>query len=113
MVIHEHLYYVKELTIDGDFYIDLQMKGSSADHRYNRLVQHLFNDKGELCCFLDMTFAILDLKARKLATPPGEMLEALKSIPQTENYLLLDSSALKSEVVPYGLTINPSTFEEI
>lgn len=109
MVIHEHLYYVKEFTSQGEFFIDIQLKGSSEDARFNRFIQHLFNAKGELCCYLDITLVILDLKARKIAAPSLELLDTLKNIPKAEDFLTIDSSALKVEGVPYGLTVDPSS----
>ncbi len=112
MVIHEHLYYVKEFTSDGEFFIDIQLKASSKDYRFNRFVQHLFNAKGELCCYLDITLAILDLKARKIAPPSPELLDTLNSLPKVEDFHIIDSSALKMEGVPYGLKIDPELFHK-
>lgn len=105
MIIHEHLYYIKEVRADSDVYIDLYLKGNSEDWRFMQFAQHLYNDKGELSCYLDLTLAILDIRARKLAIPPTEMLEGLKQLKKTEDYKIIDSSALKVAGVPYGKTV--------
>ena len=105
MIIHEHLYYINEVRIDSEIYIDMFLKGNSEDGKYNHLVQHLYNNKGELSCYLDLTLVWLDVKARKIATPPAEMLKALNSLEKTEDYKIIDSKALRVDGVPYGKKI--------
>jgi len=102
MIIHEHLYYIQEVRADGEVYIDLFLKGNSEDGKYMQFAQHLYNDKGELSCFLDLTFVWLDVRARKLAVPPDPMLEKLWKLEKTDDYKIIDSKALKVAGVPYG-----------
>lgn len=105
MIIHEHLYYIQEVRADQEIYIDLFLKGNSEDGKYMQFAQHLYNSKGELSCYLDLTFVWLDIKARKLALPPKEMLDALSQLEKTKDYKIIDSSALKNPNIPYGKTV--------
>lgn len=105
MIIHESLYYIQEVRADSEVYIDLFLKGNSEDGKYMQFAQHLYNNKGELSCFLDLTFVWLDIRARKLAVPPDAMLEKLNQLQKTEDYKIIDSKALKVDGVPYGRKI--------
>ena len=106
MVIHEHIFYVKEVRSESEVYVDMQLSGISEDGKYMKFAQSMYNNKGELCCFLDMTFGWLDVKARKLAVPHPKLLEAVKMMEKSENYAIIDSSALKAKQVPYGKKID-------
>lgn len=108
MIIHEHLYYLKEVRADSEVYIDMYLKGNSEDWKYMQFAQHLYNNKGELSCFLDLTLSLLDIRERKLALPPAEMIKGLKQLKKTDDYKIIDSSALKVDGVPYGFKITPS-----
>ena len=106
MIIHEHLFYIKEVRVDSEVYIDMYLKGNSEDGKYTHLIQHLYNHKGELSCYLDLTLVWLDVRARKIAIPPETMLNALASLEKTDDYKLIDSKALKVEGVPYGRVLD-------
>lgn len=106
MIIHEHLYYIQEVRADSEVYIDLFLKGNSEDGKYMQFAQHLYNNKGELSCYLDLTFVWLDIRARKLALPPAEMLAGLQRLEKTDDYKIIDSSALKVDHIPYGKVVD-------
>lgn len=109
MIIHEHLFYVQEVRAESEVYIDIQLRGMSPDGKYLKFAQHMYNNKGELSCYLDLTFVWLDLKARKLTVPPPQLLDALKKMDKTPDYAPIDSSALKVAHVPYGKKIDLSS----
>lgn len=106
MIIHEHLYYIKEVRADYPVYIDLFLKGNSEDWKYMQFAQHLYNQQGELSCYLDLTLVWLDIRERKIAVPPAEMLTALNSLEKTDDYRIIDSKALKMDGVPYGKVVD-------
>ena len=106
MIIHEHMYYIKEVRADSEIYIDIYLKGNSKDGKYVQLGQHLYNDKGELSCYLDITLVWLDVKARKIAVAPGDMLDKLDELKKTDDYKIIDSSAMRVDGVPYGARID-------
>ncbi len=106
MVVHEHIFYVQEVRGESEVYIDIQLRGSSEDGKYMKFAQHMYNNQGELSCYLDLTFGWLDVKARKLAIPPPNLLEALNKLEKTEDYGIIDSSELKASHVPYGKKID-------
>lgn len=108
MIIHEHIFYVKEVRAESEVYIDMQLRGNSEDGKYMKFAQHMYNHKGELACYMDLTFGWLDTKARKLAIPHPKLLEAVNNMDKTEDFAVIDSSELKVAHVPYGKSIDLS-----
>lgn len=109
MVIHEHIFYVKEVRAESEVYIDMQLRGMSEDGRFMKFAQHMYNHKGELCCYIDLTFGWLDTRARKMAVPPAPLLDAVNSMVKTDDFSIIDSSAFKAPHVPYGKKIDLNT----
>ena len=106
MIIHEHIFYVKEVRAESAVYIDIELRGMSEDGKYMKFAQHMYNGKGALSCYLDLTFGWLDIKARKLALPPPILFEALNKMEKTADFSVIDSSEFKADHVPYGKTID-------
>jgi len=106
MVIHEHIFYIKEVRAESEVYIDMKLRGSSEDGKFMQFAQHMYNNEGDLCCYMDLTFGWLDTKARKLAVPMPKLLEAINSMEKTEDYRLIDSSDFRAAHVPYGKKID-------
>jgi len=106
MVIHEHTFYIKEVRAESEVYIDMMLRGNSEDGRFMKFAQHMFNNKGELCCYMDLTFGWLDTKTRKLAVPVPKLLEAVLNMERTDDYSIIDSSAFRATHIPYHRTID-------
>lgn len=102
MIIHEHMYYIKEVRYQLPVYLNLYLKGNSENSRFVELAQHLYNSDGDLSCYLNLTLSWVDIRARKLVAPPEDMIQKLGELEKTEDYKIIDSSALKVAGIPYG-----------
>jgi len=85
VLFREEAHFFRELRLGDELLIDVRLAGLSEDRR-KWSMRHRITRGDELCATLDLDGAWLDLKARKLAPPPAELLEKFAALPRTEDF---------------------------
>lgn len=74
VVLEVTMRYLKELRIRDEIIIETTI--TSYDKKISKMHQRMLRD-GDVCCIADFTFALFDLKERKLVMPTPEWLKAI------------------------------------
>jgi acyl-CoA thioester hydrolase len=92
VVRRDEVEYFRELRMLQAVRVNLLVDGLSDDVSRFRLVNEFRREDGELCARLTSQGGWLDIKARKLVTPPEALAQALRALERTEAFEKLDSS---------------------
>lgn len=74
-ILEAHLKFLKELRLRQRVVIESRM--TSQQGKIGRMTQELRNEKGDLCCTLEIVFGLFDTRARKLIEPTTEWMRAV------------------------------------
>jgi len=85
VLFREEAHFVRELQLGDDLQIDVRLSALSEDRR-KWSMRHRITRGDELCATLDLDGAWLDLKARKLAPPPRELMDKFAALPHTDDF---------------------------
>jgi acyl-CoA thioester hydrolase len=88
ILFREEAHFYRELKLGDDLLIDVRLSGLSEDNRKWSMRHRILRGE-ELCATLDLDGAWLDLKARKLAPPPAELMEKFAALPRTEDFRMI------------------------
>ena len=95
VVRRDEVEYFRELRLLQPVRVNLLSAGLSEDASRFRLVNEFRREDGELSARLVSQGGWLDLKARKLVTPPSVLAEALRSLDRTDGFEVLPTSVRK------------------
>ena len=84
--------YFREIRLLEEFRVTLALAGLSADGSRFLLRNEFWRDGEQLSARVTSAGGWLDLARRKLATPPGALLAALRQLPETADFQVLPSS---------------------
>ncbi|MFC4158168.1 acyl-CoA thioesterase [Chitinimonas lacunae] len=93
----EQTEYFREVTLGERLDIDVTLAAISADGRRWCIRQHLYKSDQVLAARHEVHGAWLDLKHRRLASPPPELLAVFDALPRTEDFQRSDSPNSASE----------------
>jgi len=85
VLFREEAQFKRELSFGDDLTIDTRISGVSADHR-KWSMRHRIWRGDELCAVLDLDGAWLDLKTRRIAAPPPELVAKFEDLERTEDF---------------------------
>jgi acyl-CoA thioester hydrolase len=88
VLFREQASFRREVRMGDELTIDTQLAGLSADSRKWRIAHHIRRGE-ELCASLDLDGAWMDLKARRIITPPEELRTAFQQLPRSETFTVL------------------------
>jgi acyl-CoA thioester hydrolase len=91
VLFREEARFLRELRFGDDLKVDLQLAAASPDGRKWRMRHRVFRGP-ELTASLELDGAWLDLRARKVAVPPPEMVAAFAHVSHSEDFTVLTSS---------------------
>ena len=91
VLFREEARFLRELRFGDQLSIDVWLAGASADGRKWRM-RHRILRGAELAATLEVDGAWLDLRARKIVTPPEAMVRAFTGLGRTEDFADLTSS---------------------
>ena len=77
--------FLRELRFGDAFVIDLRLAAASPDGRKWRM-RHRILRGADLAATIEVDGAWIDLRARKLAVPPAEVVHAVKVLERTEDF---------------------------
>jgi acyl-CoA thioester hydrolase len=92
VVMKDEVEYYKEINLLDQIRATLAIAGLSPDGSRFIIQNEFYRPDGKLAARVTSTGGWMDLNARKLTVPPGELLKALGSLPLTDNYRELGSS---------------------
>lgn len=90
VLFREEAHFYRELRLGDELLIDVRLAGLSDDRR-KWSMRHRITRDGKLCATLDLDGAWLDLKARKLAPPPRELMDKFAALPHTDDFRVISS----------------------
>jgi|SRR5205814_1359552 len=91
VLFREEARFLRELRFGDELVMDVRLAAASPDGRKWRMQHRLFRGD-ELTAVLELDGAWLDLKARKIAVPPAEIVRAFDHLGRTEDFAVLPSS---------------------
>jgi acyl-CoA thioester hydrolase len=94
VLFREEARFLRELRFGDALIMDVRVAAASVDGRKWRMSHRLLRGT-ELTATLEVDGAWLDLKARKIAVPPVEMVRAFDGLARTEDFAVLPSSSSK------------------
>ena len=90
VLFREEAKFYRELKSEDDLVIDVRLSALSSDHR-KWSMQHRILRGDKLCATLDLDGAWLNLKTRRIAPPPKELVEQFEALERTEDFRVIDS----------------------
>jgi len=90
VLFREEARFYRELKFEDDLVIDVRLSGLSSDHR-KWSMQHRILRGDKLCATLDLDGAWINLKTRRIAPPPKELVEQFEALEQTEDFRVIGS----------------------
>jgi acyl-CoA thioester hydrolase len=92
VVMKDEVEYFKEVRLLDPLRVTLTLAGLAEDGSRFKLRNELWRDDGKLLARVTSTGGWLDLTSRKLVVPPAELLAAMRSLSQAEDFQVLESS---------------------
>lgn len=92
VVMKDEISYFKEVQLLQEISIALEIAGISEDGSRFIIRNQIRRLDGKRCATVNSTAGWLDLAARKLIVPPTALLNALQSLPRSEDFINLPSS---------------------
>ncbi len=78
VILEARIRYLRELTYGDE--IKIESRFSSRENRVGKVVQEMFRADGELAARAEITFGLIDLKARKLVDPSNDWARLFNSL---------------------------------
>jgi acyl-CoA thioester hydrolase len=90
ILFREEAHFYRELNSGDELTIDVLMSGLSADHRKWSIRHGIYRGE-KLCATLNMDGAWLNLRTRKVETPPQELRNKFAELARTEDFQVITS----------------------
>jgi acyl-CoA thioester hydrolase len=90
VLFREEARFLRELRFGDQLQIDLLLAAASPDGRKWRMRHRIFRGE-ELTATIEVEGAWLDLRARKIAVPPPDMVRAFEPLGRSEDFAVLAS----------------------
>lgn len=91
VLFREEARFRKEVRYGDQIAMDLVLAGASADGRKWRIRHRLLRGE-DLAATVEVDGAWLDLRARKIVTPPPELMRAFADVARSDDFAVLPSS---------------------
>ncbi len=91
VIMKDEIEYFREFHLLDEIRIGMSLAGLSETGRRMKFRNDFFRD-GVLAARVTSTIGWLDLSLRKLTAPPEELLQALRKLPQSEDFVILADS---------------------
>jgi acyl-CoA thioester hydrolase len=92
VILRDELEYFKEVRLLEPLRVTLAITGLSADGSRFSMRNEFWRPEGKLAARVNSFAGWLDLSARRLVVPPETLLDALRSLPETDDFQELPSS---------------------
>lgn len=92
ILFYEKIYYFKEFLPMNFIYITIEIAGLSNDGKFYKIYHNFYNKNGIHSAFLEIIGSWLNLKNRKIISPPKKILNAIKKYPISKDFKKLTQS---------------------
>jgi len=92
VIMKDEVEYFKEVQLLEALKVTLSQAGQAEDGSRFLLRNEFYRSNGKLAARVTSSGGWLDLSARKLTVPPESLLQAMQSIPKTDDFQVLASS---------------------
>ena len=89
VVFYEHMYYYKELKLEDEFIVSVEVDGYSDEGSFGRLLQNFYSPNGVNLARLELIFGFIDLKTRTLSKFPDNEFEKFKTSYKTKSFKIM------------------------
>lgn len=86
VLLHEEARYLHEVHANEHLRATAEVSGLSPNRKHWRIRHEIYKSDGKLACVVTVQGAWLDLRARKIVTPPAELVQAMEKAPRSEDY---------------------------
>ncbi len=86
VLFREETRYLHEVRANERVSVTTELSGLSANGKHWRMRHCIFKADGTLACVVDVQGAWLDLRTRRIATPPAELVQAMEQAPRTRDF---------------------------
>ena len=86
ILFREECIFRKEIRLGDEVKINLLLAKSRKDYSRWTIKHNIFKNDGVLCSVLTVDGAWINLKERKLATPPSKVIEVFAEMPKPEDF---------------------------
>jgi len=90
ILFREEAKFFREIKSGDELLIDVRLAGLSKDHRKWSICHRILRGD-KLCASIELDGAWLDLKTRRLVSPPKELIEKFEAMERTENFHIIAS----------------------
>jgi acyl-CoA thioester hydrolase len=97
VLFREEARFLRELRLGDNLTIDFRIAGASADGRKWRARHEILRGGSERVATLEVDGAWLDLRSRKVAAPPPELIRAFEGLARTEDFQVLPSGSKQGQ----------------
>ncbi len=87
ILFREETNFFKEIHIGEDITADMELLSATRDFERWIFKHRIYNQKGEVSAEIKATGAWIDLQKRKLTVLPDEILEILKDLPKSDEFV--------------------------
>jgi acyl-CoA thioester hydrolase len=99
IVFYEHVHYFKEIGLDDNIRVSLEVIGHSEDGRFIKIEHNFYNDEGKNLAYAEMLFSWMNLKTRKLGKVPEFLLYKIQEFPRAKHFKYLTKEDLKGSII--------------
>lgn len=89
VVFYEHMYYFKEAFPGKPVKVSLEVAGLSEDGMFFEFIHNFYDANGKNFASCEMMGAWIDLKTRQLIGLPAQFNDAIRNVPQAQNFKVL------------------------
>ncbi|MFB9120469.1 acyl-CoA thioesterase [Bergeyella porcorum] len=110
VILHERYSFFKEIYMDQEVYVSLEIDGFSEDGGIYRFVHKFYLPDGTHCATAEATGVWIDMMLRKSTTPPDDIMVVMKQY-QSEHTQVLTKEDIKN--LPFRPeNLNADAFKE-
>ena len=97
IVLTEKSYFFKEVHPGEKVFVTISNAGMTRDHKFIRIEQRMFNEKGENNFLGYTVIAFMDAVARKIISPSSQIIEMIESLIKSERFRIYENSEFRDE----------------
>jgi len=95
VLFYEHIHYYKEILMEVEFRINIEINGYSEDGRFFSLFQNFYDNAGNHLAHLDLAFGLINTNTRKLTSMPEESFEIFKNCSKSDSFKILTKEDMR------------------
>lgn len=87
VLFREEAQYLREVRANERLRVTTAVSGISSNRKHWRIRHHIYKADGKLACVVNVQGTWLDLRARKIAMPPADLITAMEQAPRSDDFV--------------------------